>query len=1026
MITGTQQTGNKKEVKQYKLTELPSRPIPDAVLYVKEVGEDSVTTYITDTNGVPYKLYSQGESSDGIQTLVNSDGTLTVTGTTDLNIKISDEIAQLINNALASGDNVSSLVNDSGYITQLELDEYELISNKVSVLSTSETEYPNCKAVADAIADIDVDLTPYEEKSNKATTLTNSTTDYPTTSLLTEQLALKANIDSPTFTGTVSGITSSMVGLGDVDNTTDLLKPISTATQTALDLKEDKSSKVSILSTSEIEYPNCKAVTEELDLKLDSADYNDRFKGVYLTETALNLAYPTSSIGDYAQVNEVGATNVINYNWDAEEGIWVENATSGAGANNTDELPEGSSNLYWTVARFLENLTLARVVSALGFTPENVANKVTTLTDSDTDYPSTSLLTEKLALKEDLINKVTVLEDSNITYPDSSVLYGVDSRLQTVEGVTSVENGKIPNSKITSQYGNLGEITNQNLASTTTYTAGYFINWLTGVSTINTTYSHTDYIPVKAGEKYRWYQKDTEPNDDGNAIGALYGAYYDESGVFVSGMNITTTDTVITVPSGVSSVRVTYSNSANAGNFYFYRVLNYTSYGDSITAQNTWQPLLSEYLSLYHTVDGYGGARIAGSDTTALNQDTRLLTISSTADIITVMGGTNDWAASIELGEETSTDVETFYGALNSLFYKLKTNYPNALIIALATPYGEYPDRVYFDDKVGILNNEGLSTVDYGNALITAAKNNHVRFVATHKLWDTDNITNFITYDGAYLHPNTLGGIELASKISLDIVQDVIRLRTETKETLANKVSVIENSATTYPSSVVVYGIDERLQAVEGSSSIVTDERILNTVLANIVTTDDSDVDNTDTIEEAIGKLQAKSESTSTSNTWKIVACYNTWTLTTLNTWYSWNKYSSYILNATPNVSLGTGSSFTVYSFIDNNFIPVIGASKLLSLDLSMRNVVGSYTLQFYLASFDISYGDINRGYETNYQVLINETFTIGTANAGWLKSLTIATHTLNTNSGLVMAVRCTSTASPTLQEPTLTFKFQE
>ena len=42
---------------------------------------------------------------------------------------------------------------------------------------------------------------------------------------------------SPTFTGTVSGITKSMVGLGNVDNTTDLNKPISTATQTALDLK---------------------------------------------------------------------------------------------------------------------------------------------------------------------------------------------------------------------------------------------------------------------------------------------------------------------------------------------------------------------------------------------------------------------------------------------------------------------------------------------------------------------------------------------------------------------------------------------------------------------------------------------------------------------------------------------------------------------------------------------------------------------------------------------------------------------
>jgi hypothetical protein len=46
-----------------------------------------------------------------------------------------------------------------------------------------------------------------------------------------------APIASPTFTGTVSGITKSMVGLTNVDNTSDANKPISTATQTALNAK---------------------------------------------------------------------------------------------------------------------------------------------------------------------------------------------------------------------------------------------------------------------------------------------------------------------------------------------------------------------------------------------------------------------------------------------------------------------------------------------------------------------------------------------------------------------------------------------------------------------------------------------------------------------------------------------------------------------------------------------------------------------------------------------------------------------
>ena len=50
-------------------------------------------------------------------------------------------------------------------------------------------------------------------------------------------LDLKANLASPTFTGTVSGVSKAMVGLGNVDNTSDADKPVSTAQQTALDLK---------------------------------------------------------------------------------------------------------------------------------------------------------------------------------------------------------------------------------------------------------------------------------------------------------------------------------------------------------------------------------------------------------------------------------------------------------------------------------------------------------------------------------------------------------------------------------------------------------------------------------------------------------------------------------------------------------------------------------------------------------------------------------------------------------------------
>ena len=47
----------------------------------------------------------------------------------------------------------------------------------------------------------------------------------------------KAPLNNPKFTGTVQGISQTMVGLGNVDNTSDADKQISTATQNALDLK---------------------------------------------------------------------------------------------------------------------------------------------------------------------------------------------------------------------------------------------------------------------------------------------------------------------------------------------------------------------------------------------------------------------------------------------------------------------------------------------------------------------------------------------------------------------------------------------------------------------------------------------------------------------------------------------------------------------------------------------------------------------------------------------------------------------
>jgi microcystin-dependent protein len=93
------------------------------------------------------------------------------------------------------------------------------------------------------------DLTPYARTADVSSTYALKSalpdlTPYARTADVNKLLDAKAPINNPTFSGTVGGITKAMLGLGNVDNTSDLLKPVSTATTTALGLKANLESPV--------------------------------------------------------------------------------------------------------------------------------------------------------------------------------------------------------------------------------------------------------------------------------------------------------------------------------------------------------------------------------------------------------------------------------------------------------------------------------------------------------------------------------------------------------------------------------------------------------------------------------------------------------------------------------------------------------------------------------------------------------------------------------------------------------------
>ena len=142
-------------------------------------------------------------------------------------------------------------------------------------------------------------------KANSAD-VTSSLALKANTSDVNSSLALKAPLASPTFTGTVGGISKSMVGLSNVDNTTDLLKPISTATQTALDLK------ATLASPSFIGTPSLPTGT--IAVTQSAGDNSTKLATTEFVTTSLSAGAPdatTTETGKIQLAGDLGGTAAL-------------------------------------------------------------------------------------------------------------------------------------------------------------------------------------------------------------------------------------------------------------------------------------------------------------------------------------------------------------------------------------------------------------------------------------------------------------------------------------------------------------------------------------------------------------------------------------------------------------------------------------------------------------------------------------------------------------------------------------------
>lgn len=205
---------------------------------------------------------------------------------------------------------------DFQHLTMLEKENLELISNKQNslILDGTGTKYPTVDAVNAGInASTTPDATTLIKGKIKLSGDLSGTADTPTVpGLLTKQNTLVSGVNIKTIEGQNligSGnidLTKSDVGLNNVDNTSDLNKPISATTQTALNLKQDLSEKNQING-----YAGLGSDGKIISSQIPAIAITDTF--IVNSQSAM-LALSTAEQGDVAIRTDINKTFILQNN----------------------------------------------------------------------------------------------------------------------------------------------------------------------------------------------------------------------------------------------------------------------------------------------------------------------------------------------------------------------------------------------------------------------------------------------------------------------------------------------------------------------------------------------------------------------------------------------------------------------------------------------------------------------------------------------------------------------------------------
>ena len=384
--------------------------------------------------------------------------------------EVDDKVADIV-----AGDMDEALANkaDKTYVdTQLatKADKTELANYATTESVTaldSEMDEVNAIATEAALGAAQAlsGLTGKEDTSNKTQTLTNSATQYPSGAAVTSALAGKADktelenyvtsdelagkADQSALDNLTGRVSANEAGISELNTTmgsgelttTDktvlgAINELKTKTdgmatdgnfeemnnkitemEGKLDGKQDVANMAQTVTDDETKYPSSAAVYGELETKANASDlanYATTETVNQITEDVTNVTQTVTQLGD-----------TIN---NAETGLTAKVDDAVAAATEAKEAADAATS------------AVAGKQDALGFTPENVANKSSTVVDDESKYPSSAAVYGELETKanvSDLANYATTETVNQIEQNVTNVTQKVDEITNPDTGLAS-------------------------------------------------------------------------------------------------------------------------------------------------------------------------------------------------------------------------------------------------------------------------------------------------------------------------------------------------------------------------------------------------------------------------------------------------------------------------------------------------------------------------------------------------------------------------------------------------------------